>query len=235
MFFSIHLDNTLPTYDNMLIGYQYCSGPGTWLSAAVIGAMPAMSDSEPFVDYYKILQVDPNCDQRTLETAYHHLAKAYHPDHSEEPDVGKLTEVIEAFRALREPEERLNYDVHYASATGFTFTQYTGEFEDQKSAASDAEVHEKFLLFLYKKRRENARDAGVGRFYVQQELNCSDELFEFHVWYLRSKGLIETTEQGTLAITIEGVDHVIAISRSTVSERNLRLTQSSDSRDQAQP
>jgi len=193
-----------------------------------------MTDSEPFVDYYEILQVDPNCDQRTLETAYHYLAKIYHPDHSDQADVGKLTEVIEAFRALKDPEERFQYDVQYASVTGFVFTQYDDEFEDQKSAISDAEVHEKLLLFLYKKRRENAQDAGVGRYYVQQEVDCSDEHFEFHLWYLRSKGLIETTEQGTLAITIEGVDHVISISRSTISE-NLRLTQSSGAQDQAQP
>ena len=51
-------------------------------------------------------------------------------------------------------------------------------------------------------------------------MKCSDESFEFHVWYLKSKGYLEITEQSELAITIDGVDHVIAMSR-TIEERKL--------------
>ena len=45
-------------------------------------------------------------------------------------------------------------------------------------------------------------------------LDCSEESFEFHVWYLKAKGFIEITEDAALAITIDGVDHVISTSRS---------------------
>jgi curved DNA-binding protein len=58
-------------------------------------------------------------------------------------------------------------------------------------------------------------------------LNCSDEHFEFHTWYLKAKGFIEITEQGTLAITIQGVDHVIDISRTNMMEK-LLIAQSSN-------
>jgi len=38
---------------------------------------------------------------------------------------------------------------------------------------------------------------------------------------LKAKGLIEITEHGTLAITIEGVDHVIAMSQTVMREKLL--------------
>lgn len=50
-------------------------------------------------------------------------------------------------------------------------------------------------------------------------LNCSDERFEFHQWYLKEKGFIVVTEHGTLAITVQGVDHVISMSRTTSAEK----------------
>lgn len=179
-----------------------------------------MTDGQAFVDYYKILQVSPNCDARGLETAYRFLAKMYHPDHVETADVTKFNEVIEAYKALRNPEQRAQYDVLYAIRTGFIFSA-SDEADDEKTAYDDADAHSKILLFLYKRRRENAQDAGVGRYFVQKMLNCSDEHFEFHLWYLKAKTLIEITEQGTLAITIEGVDHVISMSQTIMREKLL--------------
>jgi curved DNA-binding protein len=83
---------------------------------------------------------------------------------------------------------------------------------------------------LYKRRREDAQNAGVPPFYLQEMLNCSDEHFEFHKWYLKEKGFIAITEQGTLAITIQGVDHVISMSRTTRAEK-LLIAHSSNSGD----
>lgn len=183
-----------------------------------------MADGDPFVDHYDILGVDPNCDARALEAAYHLLAKAFHPDHSETADVSKFTEVVAAYTALKNPTKRAKYDLHYASMTGFVFAPADQDAADQTSAVSDADAHAKILMLLYKKRREQARDAGVGRYFVHKILNCSDEIFEFHLWYLKEKGFIVTTEQGELAITIEGVDHVISMSQTAMREK-LLLTQ----------
>ncbi|WP_176593804.1 J domain-containing protein [Sphingobium sp. EM0848] len=179
-----------------------------------------MNDGQPFVDYYSILQVSPNCDARALEAAYRLLAKMYHPDHAETANVTKFNEVIVAYKALRRPDKRAEYDLLYTEKTGFRFSA-NDELDGEKTAYDDADAHSKILLFLYKRRRENAQDAGVGRYFVQKMLNCSDEHFEFHIWYLKAKKLIETTEQGTLAITIEGVDHVIAVSQTIMREKLL--------------
>lgn len=192
-----------------------------------------MADGEPFVDYYKVLQVKPNCDAKVLETSYRRLAKMYHPDHIDSADVSRFNDVVEAYRALRSPDERDKYNLLYAKTTGFKFSSENELNVDEKVAISDADAHARILLSLYKRRREHAQDAGVGRYFVQVMLNCSDEHFEFHIWYLKSKGFIEVTEQGTLAITIQGVDHVISMSQSTMKEK-LRISQSGEPEDQAQ-
>jgi curved DNA-binding protein len=188
-----------------------------------------MNAEDGFIDFYRILQVDPNCDERAIEFAYRNLAKMFHPDHTDTADVEKLGEVIEAYRAIKDPQRRQAYNVVYAQNTGFDFSLPDNNFPFQATALSDAEAHAKILNFLYERRRSNAQDAGIGRFFVQEMLGCSDESFEFHLWYLKAKSFIETTEQGTLAITIDGVDHVIAMSR-PVNKDPLRIPQSSDRR-----
>ena len=192
-----------------------------------------MSDGQPFVDYYDILQVNPNCDAKILEAAYHYLAKMHHPDHTGTPDITKFNEVIEAYRVLRDPDKRAEYDLLYGANDrheGFAFPSGNEGEIDEKDALDDAQDHARILLFLYKRRREHAQNAGVAGFYVQEMLNCPDDRFEFHVWYLKAKGFIVISEQGTLAITVEGVDHVLSMSRTTRAEK-LLIAQSSDSED----
>jgi curved DNA-binding protein len=177
-----------------------------------------------FVDCYEILQVRPTCSAKTLETAYRFLAKKYHPDHPETADIDRFNEVVGAYKVLRNPEKRAKYDQEYVQLNGahwFDEDDGDGVEIDEAPALDDAEAHSKILMFLYKKRRENAQKAGVVAFYLQDMLQCSDEHFEFHKWYLKEKGFIELTEQGTLAITIEGVDHVISMSRTRRAEKLL--------------
>jgi len=186
-----------------------------------------MGSEQEFTDYYAVLQVHPKCDAKVLEGAYRNLAKKFHPDHTESADVERLQEVIEAYRVLRQAERRAAYDLRYAAQghdPDFAMP-FGGDFNpDEAYAVSDGEMHEALLLMLYRRRRQSARDAGMPTFLLEEALNCPEDQFEFHVWYLKSKGFIEITEQGTLAITIQGVDHVIATSRSNLAEKR-RITQ----------
>lgn len=182
-----------------------------------------MESAEPFVDYYDLLQVSPGCDETMLEKAYRHFAQKYHPDHAETADVEKFQEIIAAYKVLRDPEQRTKYNERYKRErlNGFAFIPQDEDIRiDEKDAVADAELHEKILFFLYKRRREHPDQPGVLSYHVQGLVNCSDEGFEFHIWYLKSKGFLEITQQSELAITIEGVDHVIAMSR-TREERKL--------------
>lgn len=189
--------------------------------------MKTLDSGQNFVDYYDLLQVDPGCDARILEIAYHYFAKMYHPDHVETADVDKFNEVVAAYRVLRDPDQRAEYDQFYTQQRGKPDFRAPTDEEleiDESAALSDAEIHETILLQLYKRRREHATDPGVVGWLLQEKLGCNDDQFEFHIWYLKSKKFLEITEHSTLAITIEGVDHVISTSR-TSSREKLLLSQ----------
>lgn len=180
-----------------------------------------MASNQEQVDYYAVLKVNPDCDARILELAYHYFAKMYHPDNLETADPEKFNEVVEAYRVLRDPERRAAYDRAFGRTYARSFFDMPNDGDlaiDDKTALSDAETHLKILLYLYKRRREHAGDAGVIGWYVQDMLGCTEDEFRFHVWYLKAKGFIEVTEQGTIAVTVNGVDHVIANSRSSAAE-----------------
>ncbi|RVQ66023.1 molecular chaperone DnaJ [Croceicoccus ponticola] len=192
-----------------------------------------MEHGQEFVDYYEVLKVNPDCDARILELAYHYFAKMFHPDNLATADSDRFGEVIEAYRALKDPEKRAAYDRIYARTNGRQAYQFPGDTDlavDEKTTVDDAETHDKILLALYKRRREHASDAGVIGWFLQEMLGCSEEHFAFHTWYLKSKGFIEVTEQGTIAVTVQGVDHVISTSRTSLSE-TLLIQQSKSSDD----
>lgn len=182
-----------------------------------------MAPGEPFVDYYDVLGVEPGCDAKALEAAYHELLKVYHPDHSGSADTVTFNRLIQAYRVLRNPEQRAEYDRLHAQVNGRLAEGIVGAAREvsERTALQDAEAHARILMALYKARRENAQSAGVVGYYLQTMLDCSDEEFEFHKWYLKEKGFVAVTEQGTLAITIQGIDHVISLSRTASAEKLL--------------
>ena len=181
-----------------------------------------MADRQ-FIDYYSVLGVDPGCDAKALEAAYHRLAKKFHPDHTAVPDTAKFNDVLEAYRALRYSDRRAEYDeLHARHNQGrWSFSSASELWFDENAALNDAEDHAKILMMLYRRRREKPEDAGLIAYFIQEMLNCSHDQFEFHKWYLKEKGWISITEQGTVAITVQGIDHVISMSRSTRSEKLL--------------
>ena len=64
-----------------------------------------------FKDYYEVLGVAPDVDDKTLKTAYRKLARKYHPDVSKEAEAeARFKEVAEAYDVLRDPHKRAEYD-----------------------------------------------------------------------------------------------------------------------------
>jgi DnaJ-class molecular chaperone len=64
-----------------------------------------------FKDYYRILGVDRNADDKTIKSAYRKLARKYHPDVAKGKDAGdRFREVTEAYEVLSDPEKRRRYD-----------------------------------------------------------------------------------------------------------------------------
>ncbi len=62
-------------------------------------------------DYYEVLGVDKNADDKTIKSAFRKLAKKYHPDVNKEPGAAdKFKEAQEAYAVLSDPDKRKQYD-----------------------------------------------------------------------------------------------------------------------------
>lgn len=77
-----------------------------------------------FKDYYKILGVKAEADDKEIKTAYRKLARKYHPDMN--PDKGaedKFKEVAEAYQVLKDASRRAEFDElrQYGSQSGQGF------------------------------------------------------------------------------------------------------------------
>ena len=85
-------------------------------------------------DYYEVLGVDKNADEKTIKKAYRELAMKYHPDVSEEESAAdKFKEISEAYAVLSDDEKRQRYDQFgHAGMDGFTAEDFyqNVNFED---------------------------------------------------------------------------------------------------------
>jgi len=60
-------------------------------------------------DYYKILNLEKNCNQADIKKSYRKLALQYHPDRNKDTEE-KFKEISEAYEILGDPEKKSNYD-----------------------------------------------------------------------------------------------------------------------------
>ncbi len=63
------------------------------------------------LDYYKVLQVDPNAEPEVIEAAYRALSKKYHPDINRSSDSeNRMSQLNLAFDVLRDADKRRDYN-----------------------------------------------------------------------------------------------------------------------------
>ena len=160
-----------------------------------------------FIDYYEMLEVSPNANSGTIERMFRYFAQRYHPDNRDTADRLRFDLVMEAHATLGDPVKRAQYDVQYKTHSDLRW-KLAKEASDSNGINRDTDIQNKLMSILYVKRRQNVKDPGIGNFELERLLGCPVEHLEFHVWYMKEKGWIATTESGTLAITVEGVDRV---------------------------
>jgi curved DNA-binding protein CbpA len=161
-----------------------------------------------FVDYYEILQVNPNAEPETISRMFRHLAKRYHPDNAATGDRQRFDLLTEAHEILSDPEKRAAYDVSYEDSISIRLG-LLDEAIGARGRDDDRVVRERLLSVLYVQRRRDVQEPGVGEVVLEQMLDCPREHLAFHIWYLKEKGWVERTDRG-FAITARGIDEVEA-------------------------
>ena len=64
-----------------------------------------------FKDYYAVLGISPDADDKAVKVAYKKLAREFHPDVSKHPQAEeKFKEIGEAYEVIHNKEERAKYD-----------------------------------------------------------------------------------------------------------------------------
>jgi len=93
-------------------------------------------------DYYDVLGIDRNADEKTIKKAYRKLAKKYHPDtNAGNPDAAdKFKEVNEAYDVLGDPKKKKMYDQfgHAAFEAGAEPVQVPVDSADSRVVAMAA-------------------------------------------------------------------------------------------------
>lgn len=166
-------------------------------------------DRDDFIDYYEVLGVVPGASAKEIARRFHRLAKRFHPDNPLSGNRDRFDRLVQAHGVLRDPAKRAEYDGLHEKLVG-PHPRRTEEPGYSKIVERDVDIQEKLLSTLYIRRRRNIRDPGVPDFEIERVLDCAPEELEFHLWYLKAKRWIERLDNGMVAITVEGIDHINA-------------------------
>lgn len=156
-------------------------------------------------DLYEILEVSPNASQETIERMFRYLAQRYHPDRAGTGDSDRFDLVVKAYGMLKEPESRAAYDARHKTNSDYQWS-LVEEAGDNDNFNQDRMIQERVLSVLYTKRKRDAREPGLGPIELERLTGCPHEMLDFHLWYLKEKGWIMRNENGSIAITADGVD-----------------------------
>jgi curved DNA-binding protein CbpA len=164
------------------------------------------SASTMFIDYYELLEISPKATPETIERIFRYFAKRYHPDNRETGDERRFSDLVEAHNTLKDPVTRAQYDILHGEYLGHA-RELAQEASGPQVVEKDTVLQAKVLSLLCARRRQDVNNPGIGDEELERLSGCPREHLEFHLWYLKAKGFIGRTENGTFAITVDGIDH----------------------------
>ncbi|MFT5664669.1 MAG: curved DNA-binding protein [Gammaproteobacteria bacterium] len=108
-----------------------------------------------FIDYYTVLGIDPQADDKAVKVAYKKLAVQYHPDVSKHADADeKFKEIGEAYAILHNTKKRAEYDEvrhHHLNRSQNSYANQagtSGAAQDWGQQRSDPQTDQEFSDFF---------------------------------------------------------------------------------------
>jgi len=91
-------------------------------------------------DFYSVLGVPRNADQRQIKKAFRSLALKHHPDRNEDKKAStiKFRQIAEAYEVLGDEKKRAVYDQTGGSPVDFDFDSFFTNFKDSFKQHADA-------------------------------------------------------------------------------------------------
>ena len=160
--------------------------------------------SKPAKNYYEILELSANANHDTIERMFRYLATKHHPDSGGDKEQFRV--LLKAFEVLRDPTSRSAYDLKLQKEK----VEHKILVDHARKAGPDAEIRHQLLQLFYARRRQAVGSAALGSMTIEKEMDLSEEMLNFHLWFFREKGWIQREEDGGLAITATGVERVEA-------------------------
>ena len=181
---------------------------GEELKAAI--SLPKRDD----LDFYEVLQISPNAELETIHRVYRIMAARFHPDNPETGDQERFLLLKRAYLTICDPDKRASYDATRQMRDAGPLPIFeTKEFVD----GVDGEVNRRLgiLSILYNRRRQSEDQPGASVLDLERRMAFPREYLNFTIWYLRTKGYIESYGNSDYVLTATGVDYVEANSSSS--------------------
>lgn len=169
------------------------------------GANAAASKAD--VDYYELLQINPNAEVEAIHRVYRLMAMRYHPDNPKSGDVERFLLLKRAYDVLSDPGRRAQYDAMRNQHNSGPMPVF--ELKDFVEGVS-GEVNRRLgvLCLLYNRRRTDPEHPGISLLDLESRMGIPREYLSFTMWYLRSKCFVTVADNSDYALTAEGADYV---------------------------
>jgi len=162
---------------------------------------------ESAINYYDLLQINPQAEIETIDRVYRILARRYHPDNTQTGDVERFRHITEAYEVLADPARRKEYDGRFVSTQTAALPIFLGR-EFTEGIDVEAKIRIGVLCLLYSKRRANPDFAALSMLDMENLMAFPRERLLFAVWYLRAKRFVVQDDRSSFIISAEGVDYL---------------------------
>lgn len=163
------------------------------------------------IDYYEVLQINPNADNETIHRVYRIMASRFHPDNPKTGDTDRFLVLREAYDVLTDPVRRAQYDRTRAASDDGPLPIF--ELQDFIDGL-EGEVNRRLgvLAVLYHFRRVSGSKPGISVLELEKRMALPREYLDFTLWYLRSKGYVSAEDNSDYSVTAKGVDYLESVS-----------------------
>jgi DnaJ-like protein/PilZ domain-containing protein len=163
------------------------------------------ADDKPAVDYYEVMQLNPNAEPDTIHRVYRLLAQRYHPDNQETGNRHQFQALLDAYKVLSDPEQRAAYDVARERHQRVRWKVFD-QSQAKVGPAAERQKRQGILSLLYTARMRQPNQPGMFISDIEELIGCPREHLEFSLWYLKEVGCIVRGDNSRFLITVKGVE-----------------------------